>query len=247
VAVRRYSAESYRPLTCLLFISPLLIVYEAGILVLGPHSLRNGADVWLRQLLEAMGFGQYLMLPILTCALLLGWHHVRRDRWEVSTGMVTFMWLESWGLAFVLYLLAQMQHGLVAHWSLAAVSSVAPTCALESEVRGEGTIARLIGYCGAGIYEELLFRLMLLPIAFSLFARSRLSRPARLAWAIGITSVIFSLAHYDFITPGGYSFDWYSFTFRFAAGAFFACLFVMRGFGVTAGTHACYDILVELL
>ncbi len=36
------------------------------------------------------------------------------------------------------------------------------------------------------------------------------------------------------------------FVFRFTAGAFFAVLFVYRGFGIAAGTHALYDIFVSV-
>ena len=45
----------------------------------------------------------------------------------------------------------------------------------------------------------------------------------------------------------GDSFELYSFTFRTMAGLFFALLFVVRGFGIAAGTHAAYDMLVGLL
>lgn len=48
------------------------------------------------------------------------------------------------------------------------------------------------------------------------------------------------------IGPLGESFQWYTFCFRTTAGLFFAALFVYRGFGVAAGTHAAYDILVGL-
>ena len=57
----------------------------------------------------------------------------------------------------------------------------------------------------------------------------------------------FSAAHYQVFTSGGYAFDWYSFTFRFIAGVFFAVVFVLRGFGIAAGAHALYDMLVELV
>ena len=40
--------------------------------------------------------------------------------------------------------------------------------------------------------------------------------------------------------------DSYVFLFRMMAGVFFALLFQLRGFGVAAGTHACYDVLVGL-
>jgi hypothetical protein len=35
-----------------------------------------------------------------------------------------------------------------------------------------------------------------------------------------------------------------SFGFRVLAGVFFSLVFLRRGFGIAAGTHALYDILV---
>jgi hypothetical protein len=57
--------------------------------------------------------------------------------------------------------------------------------------------------------------------------------------------LLFSAAHY--IGPLGDSFALYSFTFRAVAGLFFAMLFLLRGFGIAAGTHFFYDLLVGLL
>ena len=53
-----YWVESQRPLASLVFIAPLLVIYEAGLLVLGRHAVQNGADVWLRSLLHWLGFSQ---------------------------------------------------------------------------------------------------------------------------------------------------------------------------------------------
>ena len=50
--LRAYVRQSSRPLPSLAFVLPLLAVYEAGVLLLGPQAVRNGADVWLRQFLE---------------------------------------------------------------------------------------------------------------------------------------------------------------------------------------------------
>src|SRR5688500_7164859 len=44
-----YWQQSRRPLASLAFVAPLLLLYEIGVLVLGAHAVRNGADVWLRQ------------------------------------------------------------------------------------------------------------------------------------------------------------------------------------------------------
>ena len=66
----------------------------------------------------------------------------------------------------------------------------------------------------------------------------------RVVGAIVITSFFFSMAHY--VGPHGERFIAYTFAFRFVAGAFFAVLFVFRGFGIAAGTHALYDIFVGM-
>jgi len=79
-----YLKETRRPLPSLVFVAPLLLVYEIGILCFGPHAMRNGADVWLRHLLDWIGLGQYFLLPILTIFTLLAWHHLTREPWRFA-------------------------------------------------------------------------------------------------------------------------------------------------------------------
>ena len=88
---------------------------------------------------------------------------------------------------------------------------------------------------------------MILPTAAGLLQWTGLTWRNSWCWAIVATSLLFSAAHYQVFTASGYAFDWYSFSFRFAAGLFFAVLFVTRGFGIAVGAHAMYDILVEFI
>ena len=112
-------------------------------------------------------------------------------------------------------------------------------------VAGRGAlVGRLLGFVGAGVYEEALFRLMLLPPVASCAERLGARRGLRIACAVILTSLLFSAAHY--VGPHGEAFEAFSFSFRCTAGAFFAVLFVYRGFGIAAGTHALYDIFVSL-
>jgi membrane protease YdiL (CAAX protease family) len=60
-----------------------------------------------------------------------------------------------------------------------------------------------------------------------------------------VTSLMFSLAHY--VGPTAETMVLFTFTFRALAGVFFAALFVTRGFGITVGCHAAYDLLVGVL
>ena len=58
-----YWQQSRRPLASLYFVAPLLAMYEAGVILLGPHAIRNGADVWLRQLLDFWGSASTFCCP----------------------------------------------------------------------------------------------------------------------------------------------------------------------------------------
>ncbi len=223
-----YWSMSRTPLTSLVFTLPLVLAYEGGVLLLGRGSPRNGADVWLRTLLDQLGFGQYFLLPVLTVVGLLVWHYVEHDRWKFSIGVLAAMAGECVLWAAALVGIARLQSQF---WPLAVGT-------------GEGFFARLIAYCGAGLYEEVLFRLLLLPAIAWLLVQFGTSSVVATVWAVVVSSVLFSLAHY--VGPLGDAFDPYSFTFRFLAGGFFAILFSVRGFGIAAGSHAAYDMLVGL-
>ncbi len=225
-----YWVQSRRPLASLVFIAPLLVVYEAGVLVLGAEQVRNGADVWLRQLLDLLGFGQYFLLPTLTVSALVAWHYLTREPWQLSRGLIPAMAAECVALAVCLRLILYAQGMLFAQLTVTVPLSVT------------STMARAVGFLGAGIYEELLFRLLLLlPMAWGLRALGVKPKVSFVA-AVVITSLLFSAAHH--VGPGGYPFVWFDFFFRFLASVFFSVLFVYRGFGIAAGAHAGYDLLV---
>ncbi len=236
-----YWQQSRRPLTCLAFVLPLLVLYEGGVLWLGAQAMRNGADVWLRQLLDLLGFGQYFLLPVLAIGILMGWHHTTRQPWQILPGVLYGMAAECLVLALALVVIAQLQGALLSmflpaqsDWPVHA--SIVP-CTL-------GMTGKLFSFFGAGIYEEVLFRLIMLPLAvWGLKACGCTTRQSLIA-AIVLTSLLFSAAHY--VGPLGQPLDPSTFAFRFVAGAFFAGLFVYRGFGIAAGSHALYDILVGL-
>jgi membrane protease YdiL (CAAX protease family) len=236
-----YWQQSRRPLTCLAFITPLLVLYEGGVLWLGPQAIRNGADVWLRQLLDLMGFGQYLLLPLLAVGILLGWHHTTGQPWRVVPGVLYAMFAECLLLALALVVIARMQGAFLSMF-LPAQTEWPVSAALYSGALGAA--GKMVGFFGAGIYEEVLFRLMLLPLAAAALKLCGCSPRQALIGAVIATSLLFSAAHY--LGPHGQPLDASTFLFRFLAGAFFAVLFVYRGFGIAAGSHAFYDILVGL-
>mgnify|MGYP001059010744 CR=1 FL=1 len=242
-----YWAESSRPMTSLLFIAPLLVAYELGVVALGPAAIRNGADVWLRELLRCVGFGQYFLLPVLTVGILVSWHYATRKPWRLTSGIFSGMIAECVLLALCLRLVLEAQ-GILFEVVAGPLGPVDGTPAIGSAA--SDVVRQAVGYLGAGVYEELLFRLMLLPAAAWTLQRLGLPRRTSVILAVLSTSLLFAAAHYvgvqgDALQLADLAF-WFSFTFRFLAGLFFSMLFVYRGFGIAAGTHAGYDILVGL-
>ena len=244
---RSRSADNYwslarSPLHCLIFLLPLLAIYEVGVLWLGgarSDFLRNGADYWMRSWLLQQGWEAEWLLPVLVIAALLAWQVVGHFPWSLRLDTLIGMGAESLLFACVLLMLGQTQDMLFQHY-LEPVNLTMSTAASW----GSPT-ARTVSYVGAGIYEEVLFRLLALPLAF--VALRILLVPDRWAtvFAVLTTSVLFSLAHY--VGPGADTFTYYNFVFRTVAGLFFAILFVLRGFGITVGAHALYDVLVGVL
>ena len=244
-----YLHDTKRPFVSLIFLLPLLLVYELGLLSFAAGQSRNGADVFLRQLLENAGPGISLLLPFLACGILLAWHHLTGDAWHVRTQTLAWMALECVGFAMILMMIAYVQRQLL-HADTSVTAWVAGEA--ESAVSSRPTAAQAIVYVGAGVYEELLFRLLLLPACVWGFRQILDVKWQAFAWAVFTSSLIFALAHYAPFNSAGEplalntTLGAYAFTFRFVAGAFFATLFVQRGIGIAVGAHAAYDLIIFL-
>ena len=231
-----YWNQSRRPLASFFFVLPLIVFYELGSWWLGEGAVRNGAAIWLQQLLTSSGLVSWFLLPILTLAILLAWHHATGQPWKISTNVIYAMSAESVLLAVVLIAFAHVQTNVL------SIAGVQLDCEIGVEQIANETFSRIVRYFGAGVYEELLFRLMLLPLVMAAIGLVIVSQKARIFGALVLTSLLFSFAHY--IGPYGDIFEWASFSFRAMAGGFFCLLFIFRGFGIAAGTHAVYDMIV---
>jgi Type II CAAX prenyl endopeptidase Rce1-like len=229
-----------QPLHCLLFLLPLLAVYEAGVLKLGTggDELRNGADYWMRTGLKLAGFDSVWTLPAIVLGALILWQVAGRHRWSIFPSTLVGMLAESVLFGVCLIVLGQLQELAFRHHLPEALPPVA-------SIARAGTVPQVISYIGAGIYEEVLFRLCLFPVTYRFLRMMMVPGKGALLGAILVTSGLFATAHY--VGPAADPWSLYSFTFRALAGGFFAMLFVLRGFGITVGAHAAYDLFVGVL
>jgi membrane protease YdiL (CAAX protease family) len=116
---------------------------------------------------------------------------------------------------------------------------------LQIHNQTEPAMQDLVCFLGAGIYEEALFRLLLLSLLGFLFRLGDLPPRGADVLAILVSALIFAAAHH--IGPAGEPFGGYVFLFRSIAGIYFALLYQYRGFGIAVGAHAGYDVLVGVL
>lgn len=222
-----------------MLVAPLLIVYEVGCLSLGKGSngsVRTGADSWLRLGLTNLGWTNPWVLPLSVVVILVGWQLVRGRRGRVPISTLGAMILESLVLAVALV-------GVSRLIDLAGgyLDSPAANLALD-EPGGAAVFPTFVGFLGAGIYEEFLFRLILVPAIFYGLRLVQMPHVVASALAVSGSGLLFSLAHHAGIP--GEPFTWFAFVFRWFAGVAFGWIFVIRGFGIAVGTHTAYDILV---
>ena len=218
---------------------PLFVLYEVGIVIAngGTGQIRVGADVWIKSLLNALGLGGGLMLGVLVLALGLAvWWRERHRRPPFVPKYFGGILLESLLYAVVLaFVVSGTVGALFGSWLL-------PDLAL-AQMAELGLGLQLALSIGAGLYEELVFRVLLVGGLFLGIMRfTKLNRTKAYIVAALVGAVVFSAVHH--MGTFGDPFSLSVFTFRFLFGLALNAVFLVRGFAVAAWTHAIYDVLV---
>lgn len=242
-----YWRDSRAPRHSLLFGLPLLALYEILAFALSGSELglvRNGADVLLKSVFVALG-GRYGLTGFSVVLFGVGAWFVARDRkanGAVRPELFPRMLLESAVYAALLGGVTSALTSLLLEGRLAIiVQTGSPPQGMESFALPTQLMISL----GAGIYEELLFRVLLVSgLAALARGRFRWHPTAAGGFAAVVGALIFSLFHY--IGPYGDELTLGSFTFRAIAGLLFSALYLVRGFGITAWSHALYDVLLSV-
>jgi membrane protease YdiL (CAAX protease family) len=224
---------------------PLLLAYELLLMLAGSDGgwqVRNAGDVWLRTLLEALDVQPSHATPVMILVLLLALPAVRRRDLHLRGAYCLLIVGEAFCYSLALGLLIN----IILQFIFSAIPSAILSRALVPAAMpfARDTLRGLALSLGAGLFEEFIFRVLLLG---GLLLLTRLVLPHHLATVVAIVlaALLFSAAHY--LGPLGDRFTFASFLFRFVAGLLFTGLYYMRGFAVTAYAHAFYDMRVLLM
>lgn len=203
----------------LVLVMPLFLAYEVGVLFAGNV---NGADVVTRAVYGALGRQTYLLVNAAIAVAFLVW--LRRT--------------QRWGT-----LRADVVVPLVLEAAIYALTLGALVTFVLDRVLGLGlTAGSIVNALGAGVHEELVFRLAVMGGLVAMLQRVVIQRWLVVVLALAVSSALFSLAHHA--GPHGEPFTTHAFAFRCLAGAVFGLVFWFRSLAHAVYAHALYDILV---
>ncbi len=276
-----YLERTSRPIYAIFFLLPFIVFYEVGTIlintdVLNQTQVRVVAFVWLQNLLEYLGASSrtaWVTPPLVVIAILIGLQLTSGKQWWFWLGDVLPMAIECVLLAAPLIVLSLFLNSppkpQTNFYSSSAmyiqrktpplvIPEIKGTSAFHSietnsrTLKGDSVLANIVTGIGAGIYEELVFRLILICLLMMILQDLLgFTHKNSIVLSVLISAVLFSAHHHIVVANGqiGISapFSISEFGFRIAAGIYFAILFSIRGFGITAGTHTFYDIIATII
>ena len=226
-----YLLKSRTSFYSFLFTLPLFFLYEVNILFLSWDDIivvRNGADFLMRNILESFAiYGLYGLGLVFFLGLLVTYiFFIKEDQQqEVNVNFLFIMLAESILWSVVLYFLLFKFMVLLMN----------PT--------GNTILQQVTLAIGAGIYEEFLFRVLLIAGLSGILGFVFMwDKTFKNIIAVVLSGGIFSAFH--FMGEYGDFFSMELFLIRFFAGLFLGVLYMYRGFGITAYTHSIYDLIV---
>jgi membrane protease YdiL (CAAX protease family) len=237
--------------------------------------IRVVAFVWIRNMIEYLGFSvraSWIATPLVVIIILLTLQLTSKTKWRIKITDFLPMTLECIILAVPLIILSMLFNrqigssnqfsffdsalGITDQFRVLGANLI--SCAANNAPQASGSdpasvlFVDIVTGIGAGIYEELVFRLILISLLMLFFQDFlNISLKNSVLLSILISAALFSTYHHFFFINGtlgvGEAFSTPKFIFRMIAGVYFAVLFAIRGFGITAGCHAFYDIIAAVL
>ncbi|MEM9488005.1 MAG: CPBP family intramembrane glutamic endopeptidase [Myxococcota bacterium] len=220
--------------TSLILIFPLFLAYEIGAVF--SRSV-NGVDFVTRLVLAAVSYdrGHYLLvqlaLAVIFFAVVACAHRQREQSRASALPLIMESSIYALTLGSVIVLVMQELLGFAVGGG-------------ERLILGETGEALVIAL-GAGVHEELVFRLGLMAGTTALLCHTGMRHHIAMIVALATSAVLFSLAHH--LGPYGEPFRVDVFTYRALAGVAFGLVFYYRSLAHAVYTHFLYDVYVLVI
>jgi hypothetical protein len=213
----------------LLAIFPLFLLYEVGVIF---TPTMNGVDFVSRNVLALVDYDKttYLLVHAALAVIFLVAVAIMRKHRLAPRRNFLAMLLESGIYALTL--------GTLIIFVMQRLLGIEPKLAV-------GPLTNLIISVGAGVHEELVFRLGALAGGAAILRVFGLRHVAAMVLAFAISSVLFSAAHH--VGAMGEPWTLEAFVYRALAGALFGLIFYFRSLAHAVYTHALYDVYVLIL
>ncbi len=252
-----YFARTCRPVYALVFLLPFIIIYEILVFAVNPqllsepiNNVRGGvvAFVWIQNFLHHIGLdakSAWLCAPLAIIITLLALQLTSRQKWKIHWPDFLIMTGECILISLPLIILSLILKRPVRPSQVACLSA-------STAFHCNGFVIDVITGIGAGIYEELVFRLVLIGLLMLFFETILgVKRSKAIIISVAVSAVLFSLHHHFVFLFGRYAkseaLALAPFIFRTVAGVYFASVFAVRGFGIVAGAHIFYNIIATIL
>ncbi|MCF7954707.1 MAG: CPBP family intramembrane metalloprotease [Phycisphaerae bacterium] len=250
-----YLDRTSRPIYALTYLVGFIVLYEIGTFListdvlsssLGNTQVRVVSFAWIQNLLmDYLNFPArmtWIATPLVVMVILLALQITSKTQWKVRAYDFVPMTIECILLAVPLIVLCLTINRSVSQQAAQLLASETTNTFLQN----------LVTSIGAGIYEGLVFRLILISLLMMLFQDFLMvTRKSSIVLSVLISAVLFSVHHHVYFINGSFvhgdPFVLSEFTFRVLAGIYFAAIFAIRGFAIAAGTHIFYDIIVALM
>ena len=227
--ISSYIVNSKNIYYSLLFIAPLFFLYElmcwmqyANKIIL----IRNSADIFIQNIINEFMNNITPAILLLIFSLFIIINRKKIVKFDFKLYVLFLMLVESfiWAIIFIM---------VVASFNLLLLSIIDDNILFEQYYLA----------VGAGLWEELLFRVILIMI-FMYLANKVLKYNYLFSafLSILVSSILFSLFHY--LGPFGDEFFYSTFYLRTFAGFFLGTLYLLRGYGIVVYTHVLYDFFI---
>ncbi len=271
-----YFERTSRPIYAITYLLFFIVFYEIAVFFMSPDLLTRPLDeipglvvafAWIHNFLTWLGLSSesaWMGAPMAFIIVLVAMQITSRSGYRVRFKDFLPMTLEclGWAIPLIVFGLLFGRIASPAQYSkidvaqdtqkVVVLAAQEDADSVSQQESSHSLILEIVTGIGAGIYEELIFRLILIWLLL-IFFKDLLGFSSSIAvlYAILISSFLFSLHHHFYFLDGhvvrSEKLVPIIFAFRMLAGAYLAVIFAFRGIGISAATHIYHNIIVALL